>query len=116
MLVRFAALVATAVLTLASCTEPMPSESNIVSVRLHGDGKLGQACEAQSECGFQQRCAYRGKDMGSKNLVADRGVCEASTWPGGCFGLLPALRFSEAERAKMKRDGRDGLPIHVICE
>ena len=117
MFVRFVAVVATTVLALTSCNEPMPSdESNIVSVRLHGEGKIGQACEAQSECGYQQRCAYRGKDMGSKSLLVEKGVCEPTTYPGGCFGLLPPYRYSDAERAKMRRDGGKGLPVYVICE
>ena len=117
LLVRKVALAAITVLSLVGCREPTnPENSNIVTVRLHGGGKLGQSCLAQSECGYRQQCVYHGENVMSPPLVVENGICEAEVYPAGCFAVLPQSPLSEAERASARSAGHKGLPVRVICQ
>lgn len=109
--------IAAAFLLFAGCSEG-DDTSNRSGLRINpgGESKIGATCAAQSDCGVDQRCVVRSADMASKPPAVESGVCEADTWPGGCFGLLPPKRVSAREAAEMKRKGRKGLPLQVICE
>ena len=103
------------VVALASCQNPAPPDNgNMVKARLYGEGEIGDACVAQSQCGYRQRCVGRASEVMTKPLEITKGVCEADIYPGGCFALLPASPMSEAVRNKAQ-GGRSGLPVTVIC-
>jgi hypothetical protein len=104
---------ALAALLLAGCDRPSADDGRKVVVRLHGDGKVGEACEAQSDCGYRQRCVYRGADW--RSAAVEKGVCEADDWPGGCFAMLPLHRLSKAEKEAARRAGRKGLKLAPVC-
>lgn len=112
--VRFGTVLLLTALT-AGCEADAPDSGDAKVFRLHGEGKVGSACLAQSDCGHNQRCAYRGEDVLSKTLVVENGVCEAKVYPGGCFATLPAQRLSMAKQDEERREGRKGLPVSVMC-
>ena len=92
------------------------TENGLTMVRLHGEGRVGDVCQAQSERGFAQRCVHREGGIRSKAPVVQFGKCEAIAYPAGCFALLPPVRLSAAEKAQEARTRRQGLPVSLICE
>ena len=110
-----AAILLAAPLLLPAALGGAGPDANPVVVRLHGDGRIGEVCRAQSECGYRQRCVYRGEDLRSPGLRVESGKCEANLWTGGCFGSLPLQRFSKAEQEAAPRKGQAGLPVELIC-
>lgn len=104
-------------LALTACEErPASGNAEVTVARLHGEGRPGQSCKAQSECGFRQRCVHRAPDILSSDAAVEAGLCEAIVYPGGCYAVLPQHRRSLAEEATEIRAGRRGLPVQVICE